>query len=63
MFVLVCQNGSCSIEIDQLAAFIWIYFQISVKDLSCLNNSIHGSILVYSTGLLILRFFISKNIF
>ncbi|CAF0819581.1 unnamed protein product [Rotaria sordida] len=45
----VCKNGSCSIELDQLAAFIWIYFQISVKNLSCLNNPIHGSMLIHST--------------
>jgi hypothetical protein len=50
MFVLVCKNGSCSIEIDQLSAFIWIYFQISVNNLTCLNNPIYGSMIIYSTG-------------
>ncbi|CAF2401618.1 unnamed protein product [Rotaria sp. Silwood2] len=50
---IVCKNGSCSsIEIDQLAAFVWIYFQISVNNLSCLNNPIHGSMLVHSSDCL-----------
>ena len=48
---LVCNNGTCSIEIDQISAFIWIYFQISVKNISCLNNPIHGVMSIYSTGL------------
>jgi hypothetical protein len=52
-FVLVCSNGSCTIDIDQLAAFIWIYFQISVNGLSCLINPIHGFMVVRSTGDLI----------
>jgi hypothetical protein len=49
-FVLVCKNGSCSIEVNQVAAFIWIYFQITVDNLSCLNNPIHGLVLARSTG-------------
>jgi len=50
MFVLVYKNGSCLIEIDQVSAFIWIYFQISVNNLTCLNNPIYGSMIIYSTG-------------
>ncbi|CAM4906823.1 unnamed protein product [Rotaria socialis] len=44
----VCKNGSCVIETNQLSAFVWIYFQISVNNTSCLNNSIRGSLLVQS---------------
>ncbi len=50
LFVLVCKSNSCSMEIDQLSSFIWIYFQISVNDFSCLNNPIHGSMIIHSTG-------------
>lgn len=37
-------------EIDQLSAFMWIYFQISVNNASCLNDSVQGSMLIYSSG-------------
>ncbi|CAF4701241.1 unnamed protein product [Rotaria sp. Silwood1] len=45
----VCKNKTCSIEIDQLSAFIWIYFQITVHNLSCLTNPIHSEIIIRST--------------
>ncbi|CAF3660938.1 unnamed protein product [Rotaria sordida] len=44
----VCKNKTCSMEIDQLSAFIWIYFQITVNNLSCLINPIHGKMLIRS---------------
>jgi hypothetical protein len=50
IFIVVCKSGTCSMEIDPLSAFIWIYFQISVNNLSCLSNSIHGTMLIHSTG-------------
>ncbi|CAF4168943.1 unnamed protein product, partial [Adineta steineri] len=45
----VCKNGTCSIEIDQIAAHIWIYFQISITNLSCINNPIHGIMIIHAT--------------
>ncbi|CAF1572483.1 unnamed protein product [Adineta ricciae] len=41
-----CQNSSCVMELDQLAAFLWIYFQITVNDSTCQNTSIAGDMLI-----------------
>ncbi|CAF4031485.1 unnamed protein product [Adineta steineri] len=45
----VCKNKTCLIEIDQLSASISIYFQITVTNVSCLINPLHGEILIRST--------------
>jgi len=36
---------------NQLSGFLWIYFQITVDNLSCLRNPLHGVILIRSTGI------------
>ncbi|CAF1157947.1 unnamed protein product [Adineta steineri] len=45
----VCTNKTCLIEIDQLSASISIYFQLTVTNVSCLINPLHGEILIRST--------------
>ena len=47
---LVCQNKSCTIELDQFSAYLWIYFQITVNNPSCLINPLRGAMLLRSTG-------------
>lgn len=51
MLFPVCTNQTCSMEIEQLSALIWIYFEVQVKDPSCLSPSLHGTLLLRSTGL------------
>jgi hypothetical protein len=45
----VCQHKTCSIEIDQLSAYVWIYFQITINNPSCLINPLYGAMLIRST--------------
>ncbi|UJR15924.1 hypothetical protein I4U23_002844 [Adineta vaga] len=44
----ICKNGLCSIEIDQLATFLWIYFRITVDNSTCLNTPLFGDMLIRS---------------
>ena len=55
-FLVVCKNGSCLLQIDRLSPFIWIYFRASVRNLSCLNNPVRGSIMLQSIGWRFRRF-------
>lgn len=45
----ICGNKSCTINIGQYSASLWIYFQITVADISCLTNPLHGVMLLRST--------------
>lgn len=49
-FLVVCKNGSCLLHIDRLSPFLWIYFRASIRNLSCLNNPVRGSIMLQSIG-------------
>lgn len=50
MFILVCQQSSCLLNLDQYSAFIWIYFQILSDNQTCSSSSIHGTMIIQSTG-------------
>ncbi|CAF4997712.1 unnamed protein product, partial [Rotaria socialis] len=41
-----CKSKTCLIELDQLSGFLWVYFEITVSNLSCLVNPIYGHLLI-----------------
>ena len=46
----VCRNRTCSLAMEQLSALLWVYFQVTVNQTSCLDSPAYGNMLLRATG-------------